>query len=100
MDLNTFSKINNQDNVGLAGRIVYDFQKKVNDNWILKQEIRIESVSSNFERIERFREVEFERNWNIQQLIVKGKSNIKFSKNYILIILIVVSLIMDLTLFG
>ena len=28
MDLNTFSKIGNQDNVGLAGRIVYDFQKR------------------------------------------------------------------------
>ena len=36
---------------------------------ILKQEIGIESVSSNYERIERFREVEFERNWNIQHII-------------------------------
>ena len=82
MDLNTFSKIGNQDNVGLAGRIVYDFQKKVNDNWILKQEIGIESVSSNFERIERFREVEFERNWNVQQIVSKENQILSSAKLY------------------
>lgn len=82
MDLNTFSKIGNQDNVGLAGKIVYDFQKKVNDNWILKQEIGIESVSSNYERIERFREVEFERNWNVQQIVSKENQILSSAKLY------------------
>ena len=71
MDLNTLSKLGNQDNLGLAGRVIYDLQKKINDEWVLKQEIGIESISKNYERIERFREVEFERNWNIQQLTSK-----------------------------
>ena len=66
----------------MAGRIVYDFQKKVNDNWILKQEIGIESVSSNFERIERFREVEFERNWNVQHIVSKENQILSSAKLY------------------
>ena len=39
-------------------------------NWVINQSYKIESISKNYERIERFREVEFERNWNIQQLII------------------------------
>ena len=69
MDLNTFSKINNNDNIGFAGLIGYE-SKKLNSNWLINQSYKIESISKNFKRIERFREVEFERNWNIQQLII------------------------------
>ena len=58
MDLNTLSKLGNQDNLGLAGRVIYDLQKKINDEWVLKQEIGIESISKNYERIERFRDNE------------------------------------------
>ena len=44
--------------------------KKVNETGLAyKSRNKIESISKDYERIERFREVEFERNWNIQQLI-------------------------------
>ena len=72
----------NQDNLGLAGRVIYDLQKKINDEWVLKQEIGIESISKNYERIERFREVEFERNWNIQQLTSKEDQILTTAKLY------------------
>ena len=71
MDLNTFSKVGNNDNIGFAGRFIFEYQKKINQKWRINQELGIESISKNYERIERFREVEFERNWNIQQLIKK-----------------------------
>ena len=71
MDLNTFSKVGNNDNFGFAGRFIFEYQKKINQKWRINQELGIESISKNYERIERFREVEFERNWNIQQLIKK-----------------------------
>ena len=71
MDLNTFSKVGNNDNLGFAGRFIFENQKKINQKWTINQELGIESISKNYERIERFREVEFERNWNIQQLIKK-----------------------------
>ena len=87
MDLNTFSKINNNDNIGFAGLINYESKKKLNSNWLINQSYKIESISKNYERIERFREVEFERNWNIQQLIVNedqvlssAKINLKHKK--------------------
>ena len=87
MDLNTFSKINNNDNIGFAGLINYE-SKKLNSNWLINQSYKIESISKNYERIERFREVEFERNWNIQQLIINedqilssAKINLKHIEN-------------------
>ena len=88
MDLNTFSKINNNDNVGFAGLINYESKKELNSNWLINQSYKIESISKNYERIERFREVEFERNWNIQQLIINedqvlssAKINLKHFEN-------------------
>ena len=88
MDLNTFSSLDKKDNVGFAGLIKYNVTKKINANWEVNQEYRIEGVDENFNRIERFRAVEFERNWNIQQLtnsndqlISSGGLNLNHTKN-------------------
>lgn len=69
MDLNTFSNINNEDNIGFAGLVSFENKNILKEKWELNQQYRIESISKDFRRIERFREVEFERNWNIQNLI-------------------------------
>ena len=69
MDLNTFSNINNEDNIGFAGLVSFENKNTLKEKWELNQQYRIESISKDFRRIERFREVEFERNWNIQNLI-------------------------------
>ena len=69
MDLNTFSNFNNEDNIGFAGLVNFENKNTLKEKWELNQQYRIESISKDFRRIERFREVEFERNWNIQNLI-------------------------------
>ena len=69
-DINTLSEKDNNDNIGFAGFTKLNIENKINDNWNLNQEYRIEAVEKNFNRIERFRAVEFERNWNIQQLTI------------------------------
>ena len=69
MDLNTFSAINNEDNIGFAGLVNFENKNTLKEKWELNQQYRIESISKDYRRIERFREVEFERNWNIQNLI-------------------------------
>ena len=87
-DINTLSEKDNNDNIGFAGLTKLNIENKINDNWNLNQEYRIEAVEKNFNRIERFRAVEFERNWNIQQLTIDdnqlistGKFNLKHDEN-------------------
>ena len=52
-----------------AGLVSFENKNTLKEKWELNQQYRIESISKDFRRIERFREVEFERNWNIQNLI-------------------------------
>ena len=80
MDLNTFSNINNNDNIGFAGLIKYENKNNLKEKWNLIQEYRIESISKNFKRIERFREVEFERNWNINELFIENDQLLSSAK--------------------
>ncbi|MFY7971574.1 MAG: hypothetical protein ACOVOO_06510 [Flavobacteriales bacterium] len=72
-DLNTFSKLNNQDNLGYAAKVGVTKVVRKNKNYRWKQGQfqheqkwtgQYEYTSIFFNRIERFREVEFERNWN------------------------------------
>ena len=88
MDLNTFSSINNEDNIGFAGLVNFENKNTLKEKWELNQQYRIESISKDYRRIERFREVEFERNWNIQnlittkdQLLSSAKINLKHLEN-------------------
>lgn len=70
-DLNTFSSKGNSDNVGGAWKGALQFEKDLNkmkdtlDNWNLTARLYTESNTSNFRRIERFRSVEFNRDWNL-----------------------------------
>jgi len=73
-DINTFSKLDAGDDLGGATKAWVtnksSIQKKDNP-WELHSRFEAELVQSNFTAIERFRSVEFERNWNIknQQLV-------------------------------
>ncbi len=86
MDLNTFSDFGNNDNIGLAGLLHLNSSKKIATNWALNHNSSIELIQKNFNRIERFREVEFERNWNILDVILQedqllGKSQFDLLHN-------------------
>ena len=88
LDLNTFSSIGNKDNIGLAGIFQINTSKKLGTNWALDHNSSVELVQHKFNRIERFRAVEFERNWNVldvvsqeDQLLGKSHLNLVHNKN-------------------
>ncbi len=67
-DVNTFSQLDAQDNEGYAGTFTFKVDKKLNANWKLKSMNRLEMTSTNFTFVERYRAVEFTRDWNIGSL--------------------------------
>lgn len=69
-DINTFSSIDDNDNNGFAGRIDQNNSFALsNDSLAIHFDagINYEVVSKNFKEIERFRSVEFYRDWNLPQ---------------------------------
>ena len=79
-DLNTFSTLNNNDNSGIAIRVGVDnlkkfFSKDTLNIWQLKTTLSHEWTQSHFKPIERYRDAEFERYWNITEQTV-GDENL------------------------
>ncbi len=79
-DLNTFSTIDNDENTGVAALITWDnrnnLQPKNDQHPLYINTIaRYELVESRFEPIERFRAVEFDRDWNITDLDQKSNQH-------------------------
>ena len=75
VDANTFSKLNDRNNKGFAIKANLKEKilgKKEGRAWLW--ELNTENLSSTFSRVERFREVEFERNWNVQSILRNGES--------------------------
>ncbi len=69
-DKNTFSKINKSDDDGYGLKISGDKGMKIGNekNQLeLIGSFNVEGATQTFNRIERFRPVEFERNWNVKQ---------------------------------
>ena len=70
-DLNTFSNLDSDDNgaFGNNTRLVGTFDLVKNDSvvkWKLITEAEVEYRTANFEPIERYRSVEFDRDWNVR----------------------------------
>lgn len=75
LDENTFSNMNDRNNQGFA--LKANLREKITGRkegraWIW--EMNTENLSSTFSRIERFRDVEFERNWNTRTIQRLGES--------------------------
>ncbi|HCK22040.1 MAG TPA: hypothetical protein DHW15_07745, partial [Bacteroidetes bacterium] len=64
-DINTFSDIDNADNDGLGLQGHYASNKKFENGWTLSSQTTYEFISETFKFIERYRPVEFNRDWNI-----------------------------------
>lgn len=79
-DRNSFSPIGNEDNVGLAMKATVEnelpLQREKEEPWKLISRVDHELVNKFFEPIERFRAVEFDRNWNIQGYEITEAQNI------------------------
>ena len=89
-DLNTFSDLDAQDDVGFAFRTVYKW-KRLGDvdaassfagdrsqlrKQTLNAQLAYEYTGQYFTQVERFREVEFTRNWNVQSLNLAADQHI------------------------
>lgn len=69
-DLNRFSSVDNEDNLGYGVKVKYDHVIPIGDSskWALKTGVDFENINENFRPIERFRTVEFDRDWNLRDL--------------------------------
>jgi hypothetical protein len=72
-DRNTFSDIGNENNAGAALRAGIETgfnlsKEKKEEGWQLSLLTDVERTGSNFTQIERYRSVEFERDWNLNRL--------------------------------
>ncbi|MCF8275130.1 MAG: hypothetical protein K9J17_00230 [Flavobacteriales bacterium] len=67
-DLNRFSSVNNNDNVGYGVKVKYDHVIPLDDSakWAIKSGLEFENINDRFRPIERFRSVEFDRDWNLR----------------------------------
>jgi len=71
-DLNRFSEIDDEDNMGLAGftqfNHLFDFGKKKKD-FTIETNASYEIRNNNFEYLNRYRPQEFTRDWNLSQVL-------------------------------
>ena len=75
-DLNTFSKLDDEDNQGIA----MDFSLEKNSNFadtlkLLKTKLSFHHINKNFSEIETFRSTEFIRDWNLQDDFTDSNEN-------------------------
>jgi hypothetical protein len=64
-DLNTFSPVDSKDDHGYAGSFSYRKKVPVKDSLEFSANVKYEYTSKYFTYIERYRPVEFERDWNL-----------------------------------
>lgn len=84
-DLNRYAEIGNSDNVGVAGKIALDkffFQDSAQHRSLYTQ-ADVELVQKSFQPLNAYRNVEFARDWNVQQ-VLSGENEVlsSFSARY------------------
>lgn len=74
-DLNTFSKIDNEDNRGFANKTTVTalFDVGKDSIWSIKTSLDFEYRTQYFQEIERYRGVEFDRDWNVRNENYQGQ---------------------------
>lgn len=75
-DLNTFSTADKSDDLGMATKINLEGKQPINEDWQVLAGVDFEFVNKNFQEIERFRSVEFDRDWNIRSVNLIDNQNI------------------------
>ena len=88
-DVNSFSKNGNKNNYGMGAFFEITNQKNLTKSerpWQLFSSAKMEFTSIHFSSIEKFRAIEFNRNWNLETTpnnipILLGNMNLKLVKN-------------------
>ncbi|MBI1287702.1 MAG: hypothetical protein GC178_09000 [Flavobacteriales bacterium] len=67
-DLNRFSSKDSKDNLGYGLKMTYNHVIPLDDSakWMLKTGVDFENINNNFRYVERYRTVEFDRDWNLR----------------------------------
>lgn len=79
LDRNTFATFDKQDNVGMAEKFILRKSTKLSTDslgWMLNTTVDYEYVQHLFNPLERFRNVEFERDWNLGTQAVSGDEHL------------------------
>lgn len=86
-DLNRFSSRDSQDDLGHGVKLTYDHRVPLDTGktWVIKTGVDLENTGRTFAPIERFRSVEFDRDWNIRTLATSadqyiGSARLGFSR--------------------
>ena len=75
-DINTFSTADKSDDLGMATKVHVAGVQPISSNWRAIAEVDYEFVQEEFGQIERFRDVEFDRDWNIRGVTLNENQNI------------------------
>jgi hypothetical protein len=91
-DLNTFSRLDSEDDVGYSNRTrllgTIPLSKDSLQTWKLNTKVELEALNLNFQPIEQYRAVEFDRDWNTRnknflgnQLATTLTGDVRHAKN-------------------
>ena len=89
-DFNTFSKINNPENIGFSGHmaVFHNYLSKKDSSYRIQSNIQYEVKGARFSPLEPYRPVEFTRDWSLQnqqqkltEHIIIAKSQLNTHKN-------------------
>ena len=76
-DVNTFSNLDKENDVGYAARLDLETKKPLSKKGVsLIAGLQYEHLDKNFKEVERFRKVEFDRDWNIRNQALTGSQNL------------------------
>ena len=73
-DPNRFSKLDDQDDTGIAAFTSYHFEKEIGKKekkWLLKTDLNYEFVQDQFAALNPYRPAEFNRDWNLRTVATK-----------------------------
>jgi len=75
-DVNTFSTADKNDDLGMGAKLNVQGSQAISEKWRALGGVDYEFVNRHFQQIERFRTVEFDRDWNIRGLEIPDNQNI------------------------
>lgn len=75
-DENTFSSLDNNDDLGMGAHVTLEGEKSMGKKWTALGSADYEFVHRNFNQVERFRTVEFDRDWNIRGLEIQDDQHV------------------------
>lgn len=71
-DMNTFSELHQQDDKGYAVKWKWKSNHPLSEKWTIQSNANFEFTDQNFQPIQWFRDVEFDRDWNVRNQTFTG----------------------------